>query len=255
MASPNFRYERSRFRLPKDKEELAMSTEQTVPNTNHPWEEKEVKYSTKLLATMGAILLALLGGAGVFSLPVFLLSLLAMGNFASTLFNMFLTLAASVLCIFGLVKLLPYVTAQTSVQPKADPTISTILASPFDVRFESNQSGRSFGGDGIVQFQEEHLIVEGFLGASTTDQLVLGGIGAIATGRAGMRKRNISYKDILALSVKGCSVSLSCSGEAPNKIKFRVVSSDGERLYRELYHHYPKAVARWDNLAAMFQSQ
>jgi hypothetical protein len=60
--------------------------------------------------------------------------------------------------------------------------------------------------------------------------------------------RAIAYQDITSCAVKGRSLSLACTGETPNKFNIRVATPDGERLYRELWKHYPQAVAQWGNL-------
>ena len=49
------------------------------------------------------------------------------------------------------------------------------------------------------------------------------------------------------VSVNGRTMVISHAGKKPD-IELRVAEEDGERLYRELYRHYPGSVSRWTYL-------
>jgi hypothetical protein len=69
----------------------------------------------------------------------------------------------------------------------------------------------------------------------------------IGYGLKGKKKltRLVPYGDLRDLMVRGCQVSFSCAGAAPNKVAFYVAEQDGERLYRELARRFPAALGGW----------
>ena len=246
-----------------------MSLEQTTLRSEGkpPWQDREVSYAVKLVMTTGVVLLVL-----VVILPLALTVLSALSltlkatreTLVPALLMAFIPLAILGLCIFGFVKLWPYLSAPTRFDPKLGGVAPSTLGENFYVKFERQWLARSFRGDGVVKFRGEQLYLDGKLDPSIAFQigvivvvtvipLVLFGCGlglipalvvAYWMGRKEMT-RLIPYQGTLNLSVKGRGVSLSCPGESPNRFKFRVASPDGERLYRELQHHLPQAVAEW----------
>jgi hypothetical protein len=177
-------------------------------------------------------------------------------------------------CLFGLVKLWPYLAAPTRFHPKSNGIAPTAPGQAFEVKFARPGFSQSFNGDGSILFEAEHLSADGTLEPSIALQLgvifvvtiiplVLFGWGlglipalllAYWIGRKKLSHR-VPYTDIHDLSVKGRTVTLACSGEAPNRLKFRVAEPDGERLYRELVRHYPTAVSEWTSQLETFLQQ
>lgn len=62
--------------------------------------------------------------------------------------------------------------------------------------------------------------------------------------------QNIPYNSITDLRVYGTKVKLKFSGNEPKvkQLQFSTSTVDGERLYRELFVHYPTAVDRYKEL-------
>lgn len=54
----------------------------------------------------------------------------------------------------------------------------------------------------------------------------------------------IDKEAIQSISLEGRTIEFTTTSKRP-KIQLRVSASDGERLYRELSHHFPAAVSRW----------
>ena len=55
---------------------------------------------------------------------------------------------------------------------------------------------------------------------------------------------HIPKEEIQSIALEGRTITFSHPAKKAN-IVLRVAKSDGERLYRELYHHFPSSVSRW----------
>lgn len=245
-----------------------MTSEQANGEYSYPWNKKGVTPAVKIVAVLGILTLLCVAFYAVIPLITTLIMAISepglMAEPKTLVFSLLIPLGVLGLCVFGLRKIRGYAYAPGDFKPKASPTASNLPGQPFEVRFAKMLISRSFSGTGTVKFDEEHMVLDGTLPPNiglqlgiivvvTVVPLVLFGFGLgiipalILASLIGKEKtsRRVLYRDILDLSVKERIVSASCSGEGPNKFKFRVASFDGERLYRELYHHYPEAVAEW----------
>jgi hypothetical protein len=249
-----------------------MTSEQANDEYSYPWNKKGVIPVVKIIAVLGILTLLCVAFYAVVSLITGLIGAISEPGFMAEpetlfrtlFFSLLLPLGVFGLCVFGLRKIRGYAYAPGDFKPKTAPVAPNLLGRQFEVRFAKTLISRSFFGTGTVKFDEEQMVLDGTLQPSiglqlgiivvvTVVPLVLFGFGLgiipalILAALIGKKEtsRRVSYRDILDLSIKGRVVSISCSGEVPNKFKFRVASSDGERLYRELYHHHPKAVAEW----------
>jgi len=115
-----------------------------------------------------------------------------------------------------------------------------VLGQIFDVRFQPKQRLSPIG---TIQFGPYGLHIEGQQEASTGQVVLLGAL--LSTAFRKKFTRDIPYSYTSSVEVKGKQVSLITPTEEPNQFIFRVSALDGERLYRELYAHFPNSVAQW----------
>jgi|GEM_PF-809053 len=248
-----------------------MST-QPVSHTQtkiYPWHEREVVYMVKLAAALGVFIV------GYFALLIGLMAFASVGltlalppdQLLPTLFTSnLLPLAASAVGLFLTIKLWRIARSPTRARV-AFRVAPTALGQPFAVQFRRHRFARTLNGKGVVRFEDNHLFLEGTLEPSVAFQvgvivmvtvvpLIVFKIGlglipalllAYALGRQKIAHA-IACQDIRDPVVKGCTVFARCPGESPAVVKFRVASSDGERLYRERLRHYPQAVGGWAEL-------
>lgn len=229
-----------------------------------PWQQKQLSYGLKLLLTLVVALLLLLVIVTLFTTIAALSSVVggrsAPGNPASSLLALLVSAALFAAGLFGLIKLYPLVAAPTNFKPTYGVIPADTHGHPFEVRFRRNAWGRSFSGKGTVRFDDDALLVEGFLTPSALFQLGvvlvvtivplialrigLGLLPALILAYFLGRKKlaaNIAYADLRDLKLQGCRVSFVNGDAIPRKVDFYVAASDGERLYRELQERFPAA--------------
>lgn len=256
-----------------------MIPEQKSKPLQPPWKLQDVNPAAKLGAMFGVTIILLCvippAAVGLISSLVMPLAdkealsgLLAKPStlLFTIIFGLLVPLLVLGLCVFGLRKLWRYASAPKDFKIMA--VAANTAGQPFEVRFAHLMSftSRSFNGKGFCRFDEEKITLDGTSWPSPAFQLgvivvvtvlplVIFGFGlglipalilAYFLGKKQM-SQEVHYKDILDLSVKGRTVTITFSGESPNKVKFTTASADGERLYRELYSRYPKAVTEWSS--------
>jgi hypothetical protein len=228
-----------------------------------PWQDKETSSLAKFAATVAAIVLVFWIAGCALALLLDLMAIIqpepgsaALGASVLSLLGLGVVLAVSIL---ALIKLYPYATRPAKFQLRNGILPADAVSSDFDVRF-MRAGGRTFGGKGYARFSDTGLVVSGTMPPTVATQLlvivcvtviplvVLGiGLGIIPAlvlayyiGRSEMSV-SLSYPQT-ALSVKGRTATISAQGYTPQKIKFRIATTDGERFYNALRKNYPHAL-------------
>ena len=234
-----------------------------------PWQERQLGYWPKLLALIGFALLtatALISGiTWMLIVPAMVINGPGPRDTIGEMLTVGLVLTGVLaVSVFGIIKLYPYVSAPNRFTPGYGQLPPTAAGQPFEVRFLRPRLSRSFRGKGTLRFEADQLILDGTLMPSALFQIgvlvvvtlvpmLLFGIGlgllpalllAFLLGKK-QRSRVVPNASIGDLVVRGCRVSFSAPGEAPNKVVLYVSQQDGERLYRELAQRFPAALGGW----------
>jgi hypothetical protein len=255
--------------MSKERIPMALQPTPTLATQAAPWQEKRLGYGLKLLVLFGFVLLIMAAVVSGITLIGLLISLATVGgtwtgDFWSDEFPFLLLIVIVAVSAFGIVKLYPYVSSPSRFKPTYDQVMPDTLGQPFENRYSQRGLSRSFRGKGTVRFEAEQLVLDGTLAPSALFQLgvvvvvtllplLLLGIGLglipalLIAFLLGKKKvvRAVPYGAMRDLTLKGCQVSFSCTGAAPNKVAFYVAEQDGERLYRELAQRFPTVLGGW----------
>ena len=232
-----------------------------------PWVGKDLPYMARLgLMLLNAVLLiiAIVGFFIAFSTATSVLSGRTQPNQVTTdLLFAVVGGGLCIACIGGLIVIVPYTRGPAGFITTYGAIPATVVAHPFEVRFQRYLWGRSLRGKGTVQFNSEALSVSGYREPHVLFQLgivllitilpqVLFGFGlgivpALIIGYFIGRKQVtllLPYTSLRDLQVKGRQVTMR-TDQSPAVISFAVAASDGERLYRELQPRFPSALGGW----------
>lgn len=237
------------------------------PNTPPlPWQVRQLPYILKLLLIfVTALLMVVLLITGILLLFLVPQSIIkgpgpndTMVSFLTPFLIIALLFGGS---LFGLIKLYPVVSAPTSFKPSYGSISADMPQHPFEVRYRQRGWRRSLSRKGIMRFDAETLLIEGYLtpspflqigiiAALTVIPLVLFGVGLgiipalIIAYYVGRKKiaLDIPYYEIRDLSVTGCRLIFQLPDTQPAKVDLHTSTQDGERLYRELQLRFPAAL-------------
>ena len=230
-----------------------------------PWQEKGIQPIVKMTAVFTIIAILFFGLLPTVS-NLIIAPIMTGQSLWAGLASMLLGLLIVAGLLLGVKKLWRYAAGPSDSKLKSTTLMAQELGDSFAVRFDRLRSTRTFNGTGSARFTETHMVCYGTMEPSIVYQLgiivvvtlipyVLFGVGlglipalliAYYTGRKEMA-RYIKYEEIQSFSLKGRSANVRCSGEFPNRVKFRVAPHDGERLYHELFIHYPEPVSFWNS--------
>lgn len=233
-----------------------------------PWQQKQLSTGVKLLLTLVTVLLIIALFVALFVAIGSLTTLGRRGSAGSSMIALVVSVVVFAVSLLGLIKLYPLVSAPTNFKPAYGAVPPDARGQPFETRFKRNLGGRSFSGKGMLRFDAEGLQIEGYLTPSALFQLgvvvvvtvvplvVLGiGLGILPAliiayylGRKKLTS-TIAYADMRDLQLKGCQLSFRNESAIPRKLSLYVATSDGERLYRELYDRFPAALSMAGALA------
>lgn len=205
----------------------------------NPWEDRERNGCVAGLIVLAFILLVF---GGLIALGVTIAGLSTIG---SKSFD-FVMLIGGIVGLGVSIVLMILLYPQMKVPSRFKPRITvppTVLGQPFDVRFQPKQRLNPVG---TVQFTPYGLHVEGMQEAATGTIFLVGAL--LSTAFRKKFTRDVPYEYVTSVEVEGKKVSMLTPTEEPNLFVYRVSQIDGERLYRELYAHYPNTVAKWAHL-------
>ena len=129
---------------------------------------------------------------------------------------------------------------KTSVPPR-------VLGHPIDIAMAKPISGvgtLQFTNSGIIIHAENATIIH--IGPDLVADLILTAITYLLFNRR--VKIDLSYEQIIEFKVVGRKVSVFALNGTARATQFKVSSHDGERLYRELNAHIPRAIEEWRHL-------
>jgi len=177
-----------------------------------PWQERQLGYGPKLLAMFGFALLTMTalisGGTWIVTVPGMLINGPGPRDTMGEMLTVGLVLTGVLaISVFGVIKLYPYVSAPNRFTPSVVTLVPMLV---FDV------------GLGLLPA----LLLAFLLGKKK-------------------RSRAVPYASISDLVVRGCRMTFSAPGDAPNKVALSVSLMDGERMYRELAQRFPAALGGW----------
>jgi hypothetical protein len=199
-----------------------------------PWEDKERNGCVQGLIGLAYVLLIFLGLGGLIA------ALISISPFEAV------ALVIGLVCVAVSVVLLVILTPQLKIPASFKPRIvvpPNVLGQPFDVRFQPKQRLNPIG---TVAFTPYGVHIEGIQEASTGTIFMVGWL--ISTAFRKKFVRDVPYQYISTVGVEGKKISLMTPTEEPNLFIFRCSMMDGERMYRELYAHFPNSVAQWAHL-------
>lgn len=201
-----------------------------------PWEDRERNGCVAMLLGLAFILLVFAGlGAIIFILAGATSSTFDIWSVVGGIVGLGVSIVLMIL-IYPQLKVPSRYKTRIVVPP-------TALGQPFDVRFQPKQRLNPIGS---VQFTPYGVHIEGQQEASTGAIFLFGWL--IASAFRKKFVRDIPYQYITSVQIEGKKATLLTPTEEPNLFIFRVSYMDGERLYRELYAHYPNTVAQWAHL-------
>jgi hypothetical protein len=230
-----------------------------------PWLEREEPSLVRFVALFVWSICALVAvgsfGIGVLSLDAYLSSQ------PTILTPSPVRLAVAVSCfglsLLGLIALYPYSADPAKFTPEYRALNSTVQGQPFHVKFRRHWHYRTFWGDGRVQFTDTQLVIGGYIEPIApirilsgiivlalslipiVGHIVLALMHVIRDRLAPTMPRHIPYTNLRIVRVKGCRVTLTIQDGFPEMIILQAARCDGQRLYGELYHHFPAAVVGW----------
>lgn len=231
-----------------------------------PWQEHQPTLLVMVVARLGLLLLApiviiIVPTALLFALSMFSLVarlLLAGPPFSPGIWLGVIVALCAVALMWGIIALWQFVVryADGRVQfrttyPHRQPQARGL---PYDVQFVQHLTllpRQKFVGRGTLQFTPDGLVVQGYRTGQGTAfvanvaivvarVLVYIGIPQFARQRTTI---TIPYATPHHVAVQGCLLKVQHTGTSPRMIYLYVNVTDGERLYRELLHAYPAAVA------------
>jgi len=129
---------------------------------------------------------------------------------------------------------------RTSVPPR-------VLGQPIDIAMTKPIRGMGrlqFTNSGINIQAENATVIH--IGPDLLADLILTAITHLLFKRR--VKFDLGYEQITEIKVAGRKVSAFAHDAKVRATKFKVSSHDGERLYRELNAHYPRAIEEWRHL-------
>jgi hypothetical protein len=220
----------------------------SIAQQSAPWQQRQLSYGLKLVVGFadGLLLIAsvVLGIVWLVMIPSMITkgpgphdtvaSMLALGAFVT------LALAA---CLVGLWALWPLLRARTRFTPSYGVIPATMMAYPFEARFERVGLGRTLEGKGTLRFEPHGVYLSGTLTPSPITQLAFGILIAWLIGRKRV-EMTLPYHQLSGLRVEGCRVTIDGPGR-PQRVAVAVAACDGERLYRERLTRFPAALNGW----------
>jgi hypothetical protein len=168
--------------------------------------------------------------------------------------------------ILTMTALFPYIKDPTHFSLPYPPVPATLAGHPFLIHFRRQLRSRSYIDEGVIQFNEGSVQIEGpieptgvlrtvlfvlmivifpFALIPVVGILVKVGFAWLRARFTGITQVEIAYAEMSDIRVKGCRVQLTCQRSQPERITFYVAQQDGERLYHELYRYVPASVRGW----------
>lgn len=238
----------------------------------YPWQIKEMSAGLRFLVLLGIMVLVLIAIGTAFGVLIGL-GVLFSSTTDTFISNLLIVVGNLVLAggsITALIFLFPQARKPPRFAPKTGIIDPTRTAAPFGVKFEPRAFSTSLRGDGSVTFTDNDVTVSGTVPPNGLVQLGvilvvtvlplaifgcgLGILPAIIIANYIGRKQvtvPVAYSQMMVKGVKGTTVEMSAPAASPNNFRFRVSSTDGERLYRELYKRFPQAVSQWEPQLSM----
>lgn len=216
-----------------------ISSSSQFAGPGRPWEDRERNGCVAGLIVLAFILLVF---GGLIALGVTIAGLSTIGSKSFDIVMLIGGIVGLAVSIVLMILLYPQMKVPSRFKPRIAVPPS-VLGQPFDVRFQPKQRLNPVG---TVQFTPYGMHIEGMQEASTGTIFLVGAL--LSTAFRKKFTRDIPYEHVSSVDVEGKKISMLTPTEEPNLFIYRVSHMDGERLYRELYAHYPNTVAKWAHL-------
>jgi hypothetical protein len=239
------------------RKKFKMTHMQNTPDSV-PWQDTYIPVHLRM---MGFIVIIFLFGLILWSALMLIAAVLRIIMTAQVPLEMNSYIGQAILALIGLVfglfgwrSVRRYAFGHDDFRPRTS-VAPTVLGAPIDMAMS-----KPIHGSGMLQFTDSGIEIRaentigGHLGggadfvADLIVSLILTGIAYLLFKR--IIKIDWGYEQITDLKVVGRSVVVFALDGTAHETKFKVSSHDGERLYRELNAHYPRAIEEWRHLLA-----